>query len=156
MLSTQVGQSITFTVDASQAGEGTLELVVTTTKSSVKADVRARSRGLYDVTFIPQESVPHFVNITFNDEDVPGINRPYLHKANSDTNHFIIGSPFKCEISEGETAGASPRAPVEIKQATASGDGLKEVVLGAPAFFEIDTNGTDGLVDVKIIGMSSQ
>lgn len=70
--SSKVGQSITFTVDASQAGEGTLELVVTTTKSSVKADVRARSRGLYDVTFIPQESVPHFVNITFNDEDVPG------------------------------------------------------------------------------------
>lgn len=60
-------------MDASQAGEGTLELVVTTTKSSVKADVRARSRGLYDVTFVPQEMVPHFVNITFNDEDVPGI-----------------------------------------------------------------------------------
>ena len=46
--------------------------MVTTTKSSVKADVRARSRGLYDVTFIPQEAVSHFVNITFNDEDVPG------------------------------------------------------------------------------------
>lgn len=71
----QICQSITFTVDASQAGEGTLELVVTTTKSSVKADVRARSRGLYDVTFIPQEAVPHFVNITFNDEDVPGKQR---------------------------------------------------------------------------------
>ena len=69
----QVAQSITFTVDASAAGEGTLELVVTTTKSSVKADVRARSRGLYDVTFVPQETVPHFVNITFNDEDVPGM-----------------------------------------------------------------------------------
>lgn len=45
------------------------------------------------------------------------------------------------------------RPPVEAKQATAKGDGLKEVVLGAPAFFEIDTNGMDGLVDVKIIGM---
>ncbi len=45
------------------------------------------------------------------------------------------------------------RPPVEAKQATAKGDGLKEVVLGAPAFFEIDTNGMDGLVDVKIIGI---
>ncbi|XP_059352458.1 filamin-B-like isoform X4 [Daphnia carinata] len=130
----KVGQSITFTVDASQAGEGTLELVVTTTKSSVKADVRARSRGLYDVTFIPQESVPHFVNITFNDEDVPG-------------------SPFKCEISDdGENVGVASRALIETKQATANGDGLKEVALGAPAFFEVDTHGIDGLVDVKIIG----
>lgn len=68
---------------------------------------------------------------------------------------FFLGSPFKCEISEGETAATPPRAPVEIKQATASGDGLKEVVLGAPAFFEIDTNGTDGLVDVKIIGIDN-
>lgn len=40
----------------------------------------------------------------------------------------------------------------ENKQATAKGDGLKEVVLGVPAFFEIDTNEIDGLVDVKIIG----
>lgn len=62
------------------------------------------------------------------------------------------GSPFKCEISDdGETVGMAIR-PQEMKQATASGDGLKEVALGAPAFFEIDTNGMDGLVDVKIVG----
>ena len=47
---------------------GTLELVVTTAKTSVRAEVQARSRGLYDVTFVPQEISPHFVNITFNDQ----------------------------------------------------------------------------------------
>jgi len=130
--SSKVGQSITFTVDASQAGEGTLELVVTTTKSSVKADVRARSRGLYDVTFIPQEAVPHFVNITFNDEDVPG-------------------SPFKCDICKADEQ-KSQQSTTEVKQITAKGEGLKEVVLGAPAFFEIDTKGLDGFVDIRITG----
>lgn len=60
-------------VDASQAGEGTLELVVTTRKSSVRAEVSMRSRGLYDVTFVPQDKISHYVNITFNAEDVPGI-----------------------------------------------------------------------------------
>ncbi len=129
----QVGQSITFTVDASQAGEGTLELVVTTTKSSVKADVRARSRGLYDVTFIPQEAVPHFVNITFNDEDVPG-------------------SPFKCDIFVMQEVETIKRGAIEPRQVTVKGEGLKEVVLGAPAFFEIDTKGLDGQVDIKITG----
>lgn len=59
-------------VDASQAGEGTLELVVSTRKSSVKAVVSMQSRGLYDVTFIPQDKVSHYVNIKFNEENVPG------------------------------------------------------------------------------------
>jgi filamin len=49
-----------------------LELVVSTDKSTVKAEVVACSRGLYDVTFVPHELVPHFVNISFNEEDVPG------------------------------------------------------------------------------------
>lgn len=61
-----------FIVDASQAGEGTLELVVTTRKSSVRAEVLMKSRGLYNVTFVPQEKVSHYINITFNEEDVPG------------------------------------------------------------------------------------
>lgn len=60
-------------MDASEAGEGTLELVVSTDKSTVKAEVVACSRGLYDVTFVPHEPVPHFVNISFNEEDVPGL-----------------------------------------------------------------------------------
>lgn len=68
----QVGKPATFTVDASEAGEGTLELVVSTDKTTVKAEVVACSRGLYDVTFVPHEPVPHFVNISFNEEDVPG------------------------------------------------------------------------------------
>ena len=59
-------------MDASSAGEGTLELVVSTKHSTVKAEVVACSRGLYDVTFVPHEPTPHFVNISFNEEDVPG------------------------------------------------------------------------------------
>lgn len=63
---------MTFSVDAMEAGEGTLELVISTQQSTVKAEVVACSRGLYDVTFVPHQLAPHFVNITFNEEDVPG------------------------------------------------------------------------------------
>lgn len=38
-----------------------------------------RSRGLYDVTFIPTQQTQYYVNVTFNECDVPG-------------------SPFKVEI----------------------------------------------------------
>ena len=90
-----VGKPVTFQVDASQAGEGTLELVVTTKKTSVRAEVLMRSRGLYDVTFVPQEKVTHFLNIQFNEEDVPG-------------------SPFSIEVKEANTT--LPRRPAPNKE----------------------------------------
>lgn len=77
----EVGKAVTFSVDAAQAGEGTLELVVSTQHTTVKAEVVACARGLYDVTFVPQSSEEHFVNITFN--DMP-----------------VVGSPFMCPVTE--------------------------------------------------------
>lgn len=67
-----VGVPITFSVDAAGAGEGTLELVVSTANNTVKAEVTACARGQYQVTFIPQQPVPHFVNVTFNDISIDG------------------------------------------------------------------------------------
>lgn len=68
------------------------------------------------------------------------------------------GSPFKCEITEAEATGiVGHLLAQENQQPTAYGDGLKEVVLGAPAFFDIDTHGRDiGLVDVKITGVAGK
>lgn len=57
--------------------------MVTTAKTSVRAEVQARSRGLYDVTFVPQEISPHFVNITFNDQVRMKLNQNF-------TSHKII------------------------------------------------------------------
>ncbi|XP_022694817.1 filamin-C-like isoform X2 [Varroa jacobsoni] len=76
-----VGKPVVFLVDASAAGEGTLELVVSTRQSSVRAEESIRARGVYNMTFLPTQPVPHFVNITFNDEDVPG-------------------NPFRLEVAE--------------------------------------------------------
>ncbi|XP_011501590.1 PREDICTED: filamin-A [Ceratosolen solmsi marchali] len=83
-----LGQATTFTVDAAQAGEGTLELVVSTENNTVKAEVVACARGLYDVTFVPQTSSTHYVNISFNDDNVPG-------------------SPFNCPVIESILDGPS-------------------------------------------------
>ncbi|XP_050306612.1 filamin-A isoform X2 [Anthonomus grandis grandis] len=77
----EVGKPVTFSVDAAQAGEGTLELVVSTQHTTIKAEVVACARGLYDVTFVPLTPEDHFVNITFNDIAVGG-------------------SPFHCPVIE--------------------------------------------------------
>lgn len=77
----EVGKPVTFSVDAAQAGEGTLELVVSTQHTTIKAEVVACARGLYDVTFVPITAEDHYVNITFNEMSV-------------------VGSPFHCSVIE--------------------------------------------------------
>ncbi len=137
-----VDRPITFTVDASKAGEGdrsllllgyeyvtrstklffptpgTLELVVTTAKTSVRAEVSARSRGLYDVTFVPQDVLPHFINITFNEEHVKR-------------------SPFKCDIVAGEGPQASSRSEVALAGAGAAATAVLFAGRGKPATFDL-------------------
>ncbi|RZF33012.1 hypothetical protein LSTR_LSTR012785 [Laodelphax striatellus] len=121
----KVGKPVTFSVDATEAGEGTLELVISTEQSTVKAEVVACSRGLYDVTFVPHQLTPHFVSISFNDEDLPG-------------------SPLRCEVLE---------LPGKKSTATARGEGLNQVVLGAVAYFEINPHTSEpGSIDAQIIG----
>lgn len=84
-----LGAPVTFSVDAAGAGEGTLELVVSTATSTVKAEVVACARGLYDVTFVPQTCEPHFVNITFNDVPVEG--NPFKIEVQQSTQFLQIG-----------------------------------------------------------------
>ena len=102
-----VGKAVSFTVDASQAGEGTLEVEVTTAKSTVQAEVVDKSRGIYEVTFVPQETIRHFANIYYNDDGVPS-------------------NPFQCFV--GLDAGAVEAAPSprseEARAATNRGDVL--------------------------------
>lgn len=91
-----LGVPVTFSVDAAGAGEGTLELVVSTATSTVKAEVVACARGLYDVTFIPQTFEPHFVNITFNDVPVDG--NPFRVEVQQNIQHIQIGGVATVEI----------------------------------------------------------
>ena len=79
---------------------GTLELVVTTAKTSVRAEVSARSRGLYDVTFVPSDTLAHFINITFNEQ-------------------HIRDSPFKCDVVSGVTGGGDVREDSVVAAAAA-------------------------------------
>ncbi|XP_050433144.1 filamin-A isoform X2 [Adelges cooleyi] len=126
----KAGKPVTFSVDATEAGEGTLELVVSSQRGTVKAEVVACSRGLYDVTFVPHNPIPHFVNITFNDEIVPG-------------------SPYSCEVLDlnGVRKGATGSS------ITAYGEGLQRVKLGYPARFDINPHIADhGSITVNVKG----
>ncbi|KAK6644516.1 hypothetical protein RUM43_000783 [Polyplax serrata] len=128
---TKVGKPATFRVDACEAGEGTLELVVSTDRSTVKAEVVACARGLYDVTFVPHEAVTHYVNISFNEEDVPG-------------------SPFKCDILE---TGNKERTGMKREDNSISikGEGPKEIVVGQKTYYDVEVFGASGHVDMEVL-----
>ncbi|KAK9504384.1 hypothetical protein O3M35_010726 [Rhynocoris fuscipes] len=125
----KVGKAVTFSVDATEAGEGTLELVISTQNTTVKAEVNAMSRGLYDVTFVPHLLQPHFVNITFNDQDVPG-------------------SPLRCEVVDGSSNKTT---------ATARGEGLNSVVLGTVGYFEVNPHSSEPTtIDAIVTGPNNK
>ncbi|EEC09954.1 conserved hypothetical protein [Ixodes scapularis] len=131
-----VNKPVTFQVDALQAGNGTLELVVRTRKSSVCAEFAMKSHGIYEVTFVPTEKTPHYVNITFNEEDIPG-------------------NPFKIDIRDGQPVIEPKAAPrTSSSPVVARGDGLKQGLVGSANAFEIDTNGAPGDIDIKVTGPS--
>ena len=84
--------------------------MVTTAKTSVRAEVSARSRGLYDVTFVPSDALAHFINITFNEA-------------------HIRDSPFKCEVVEGveeHQVGVAALGAAVAKASISGGGGQQE------------------------------
>ena len=134
-----VGKPLTFTVDASQAGEGTLELVVTTARASVRAEVQARSRGLYDVTFVPSEATPHFVNITFNEQD-------------------IKHSPFEINVVADATERGTRHEKRNAKFAdlVLRGDGLVKASVGRDAVFTVNAKNVVEKIGVRIYDPSGR
>ena len=61
------------TVDASQAGAGNLEIVISVGGKNVPNFVQAEGNAKFKVSFTPQEALPHTVRVRFNSHIVPGL-----------------------------------------------------------------------------------
>lgn len=59
-------------VDASEAGDGNLEIQVTADGESVPNYVRQESDTNFRVSFTPQRPSKHHISVRFNGEPVPG------------------------------------------------------------------------------------
>lgn len=82
------------TVDASQAGEGQLEISIN--EGQVPNHVQVVGGGRCLISFTPEQPKPHFINIKFNSETVQGKRiirslMPYLVSA-STTSKVDIGT----------------------------------------------------------------
>ena len=59
-------------VDASQAGAGNLEIIVSVHGRNVPNYVQSEGNARFRVNFKPQESANHILSVRFNGEPVPG------------------------------------------------------------------------------------
>lgn len=76
----RLNQLMSFIVDASRAGEGTLALAVLSGSNrnpvQTEVNVSEKDHGLYELTFVPTEFAQHSIDMSFNDRTVP--NSPFF------------------------------------------------------------------------------
>ena len=61
------------TVDASRAGAGNLELIVSVAGENVPNFVKAEGNARFEVSFTPHTPDTHMISVKFNGEVVPGM-----------------------------------------------------------------------------------
>ena len=62
-------------VDASEAGEGSLEILVKSNcngQPSLPTHVESLGNAVFAVSYTPDTSADHLIHVTFNEENVPG------------------------------------------------------------------------------------
>jgi filamin len=67
-----VSQAQHFSVDASQAGEGNLEITIAAQGQNIPTQVTPQGNARFSVGFVPFEACEHLINIAFNKRTVPG------------------------------------------------------------------------------------
>lgn len=67
-----VGKPVQFVVDASNSGEGNLEIAVNAKGLNVMTQVHPLGGAKFGVAFTPSEVCEHIVFVTFNEEPVCG------------------------------------------------------------------------------------
>ncbi|XP_034327978.2 filamin-A isoform X5 [Magallana gigas] len=65
-----VGSPVEFTIDVTRAGEGQLEIMVN--KGNIRNSVDMERTGVYRISFTPEEAGRQYVDISFNEEALPG------------------------------------------------------------------------------------
>ena len=67
-----IGKPVQFIVDASNSGEGNLEIAVNARGDNIVTQVHPMGGAKFGVSFIPNDNVDHLISITFNGQSVLG------------------------------------------------------------------------------------
>ena len=83
-----IGKAVDFTVDASKAGEGNLEITISARGRNIPTQVHPQGSAKFVVSFVPLEGIDHIINITFNKELCPGA--PFTAKIHTGERHYPL------------------------------------------------------------------
>ena len=125
-----------FSVDASSAGAGNLEIIVSANGRNVPNYVQSEGNAKFRVNFKPTEPSTHVLSVKFNGEPVPG-----MHCISLDTLRFnlmlMIGSPYLVKV-------------VDSTQSIISGQTLRMAALGKGVEFCVE-NRNDECKECKAV-----
>ena len=108
-----VQKPVYFSIDASQAGAGNLEIIVSVNGKNVPNYVQSEGNAKFRVNFRPTEPQPHLISVKFNNEPVPD-------------------SPFENVVRRSDAAGATTASTASV-----SGDGIKMCSVNGLAAFAV-------------------
>jgi filamin len=97
---TEVNKQCEFTIDASAAGEGQLEIAIN--DGLIKNTVKQIKPGHYLVSFVPLKAEPYVIDVKFNSETVPGCPKRVVIK----DSHFarLVGQVEETSLLNEEAA----------------------------------------------------
>ena len=135
-------------MDASQAGEGNLEITISARGRNIPTKVHPQGSARFAVSFCPLEAIDHLITITFNKEPVLGTIwfcfSYYLHNLCRFTcftydlnNCFKLGSPFNAPIY------------TDPDRIVVSGQSLASSAVGKTSYFKL-SNVTGSVEDIEI------
>lgn len=76
-------------MDASQAGEGNLEITISARGQNIPTQVTPQGNARFSVSFVPFEACEHVINIAFNKRTVPGC--PIVTRVGGDSHVTVSG-----------------------------------------------------------------
>jgi filamin len=105
-----VGKSVSFGINASQAGAGNLEIIVAVGGKNVPNFVQSEGNARFKVNFKPLEAATHSLSVRFN-------------------SHAVPGSPFACFVSP---------SSISLSKAIATGEALRQAPIKVDNLFELE------------------
>jgi filamin len=105
-----VGKSVSFCINASQAGAGNLEIIVAVGGKNVPNFVQSEGNARFKVNFKPTEAATHSLSVRFN-------------------GHAVPGSPFACDVST---------SSISLSKAVATGEALRQAPVKTDNLFELE------------------
>lgn len=137
-----IGKSLEFTVDASRAGEGNLEITISARGRNIPTQVHPQGSARFAVSFVPLEATDHVINITFNKDKVPGA--PFIAKIHTGECSFR-----PCRIPTGITNINRPLS-LDPNRILVSGQSLAATAVGRQSSFTL-SNVVGSMDDIEIL-----